>query len=160
MPKVKDKMTGEVVAEMAYNNEGIQAAENAADNNPNLEVDYATTDAANRSEVTYLGGGSIPQYKKGGSTKKSIGEDLSDWEFKNLDEASAFPRTKKSKKKQIGTVGDKKKEAPTGAPVGTVGDSDDIFDEPELIGTYPKKKKSKKKKKKSTETSRIKRRAY
>ena len=68
--------------------------------------------------------------------------------------------TKKSKKKQIGTVGDKKKEAPTGDPVGTVGDSDDIFDEPELIGTYPKKKKSKKKKKKSTETSRIKRRAY
>mgnify|MGYP003153538530 CR=1 FL=1 len=147
MPKLTDKTTGEVVGEYVYNNEGIQAAENAADNNPNLEVEYATTDAANRSEVTYLGGGAVPEYREGGNTapnyRKFEGRRQRDLSKEELAELN---RMRKELKKQVGRVGDKKKEAPVGSQVGTVGDPDDIFADPELIGTYPKKKKKKKKK--------------
>ena len=77
MPIIKDPQ-GKIVAKMPYNEEGEQAAEKMAADNPNLDIDYApggAQDASMRSTTTYAGGGKtgydVPQYKKGGKTKKS-----------------------------------------------------------------------------------------
>ena len=71
MPTVKDKTTGKVISEQRYNQEGIQNAATIAESNPNWEVEYDVSDAQNRSEVTYMGGGYVPEYKKGGKVSKT-----------------------------------------------------------------------------------------
>tara|TARA_A100001201_G_C4044501_1_gene187740 strand:+ start:105 stop:395 length:291 start_codon:yes stop_codon:yes gene_type:complete len=53
MPKVKNRMTGEVVAEMSYDDKGKKAADKLASENPN----YVVVDGAKRSEQMYAGGG-------------------------------------------------------------------------------------------------------
>ena len=85
MPKVKDKLTGDVISNQPYTAEGTQRAEQIAESDPNWEMDYAPggkESAMNRSKVTYAGGGktgyNVPQprmddagileYKKGGKT--------------------------------------------------------------------------------------------
>ena len=78
MPKVKNKTTGEVVANQPYTDEGTQMAEKIAATDPNLEIDYApggTNDASMMREQMYAGGGKvgynkIGMYKKGGKVKK------------------------------------------------------------------------------------------
>jgi len=77
MPTVKDKTTGEVVAELPYDAQGKAKADQMVKASPNLEIDYApggTSDAMGRSQTMYAGGGktgyNVPQYKKGGKVKK------------------------------------------------------------------------------------------
>tara|TARA_R100000664_G_C2704742_1_gene103800 strand:+ start:235 stop:525 length:291 start_codon:yes stop_codon:yes gene_type:complete len=53
MPKVKNRMTGEVVAEMSYDNKGMNEANKLASENPN----YIVEDGAQRVEQMYAGGG-------------------------------------------------------------------------------------------------------
>ena len=74
MPTVTDKITGEVVAELPYDNAGENQAEEMVQGNPNLEVDYApggAIDAPGMRETNYAGGGKtgyskIGVYKEGG----------------------------------------------------------------------------------------------
>ena len=83
MPTVKDKTTGEVVAELPYDAQGKAKADQMVQASPNLEIDYAPGGASNamgRSQTMYADGGktgyNIPQYKgdlrwkKGGKVKK------------------------------------------------------------------------------------------
>ena len=77
MPTVKDKTTGEVVAELPYDAQGKAKADQMVQASPNLEIDYApggASDAMVRSATMYAGGGktgyNVPQYKKGGKVKK------------------------------------------------------------------------------------------
>ena len=77
MPTVKDKTTGQVVAELPYDVEGKAKADQMVQASPNLEVDYAPggqSNAMQRSVQQYPGGGktgyNVPQYKKGGKVKK------------------------------------------------------------------------------------------
>ena len=77
MPTVKDKTTGQVVAELPYNEQGKAKADQMVKASPNLEIDYAPGGASNamgRSQTMYAGGGktgyNVPQYKKGGKIKK------------------------------------------------------------------------------------------
>ena len=69
MPEVKDKMTGNIVAKMSYDDKGMQAANKMAADDPGLMV----VDGRNRSQQMYEGGGMTgmsmigkPQYKEGG----------------------------------------------------------------------------------------------
>jgi hypothetical protein len=69
MPEVKDKMTGKTVAQMSYDEKGMDAANKMVANDPGLVV----TDGRNRSQQMYEGGGMTgmsmigkPQYMKGG----------------------------------------------------------------------------------------------
>ena len=41
MPTLKNKTTGEPVADMPYTDRGMQQAETVAQGNPNIEIDYA-----------------------------------------------------------------------------------------------------------------------
>ena len=77
MPTVKDKTTGEVVAELPYDAQGKAKADQMVQASPNLEIDYApggASDAMTRNQTMYAGGGktgyNVPQYKKGGKVKK------------------------------------------------------------------------------------------
>tara|TARA_R110002020_G_scaffold82528_1_gene204598 strand:+ start:22 stop:234 length:213 start_codon:yes stop_codon:yes gene_type:complete len=70
MPTVKEKNTGKVISRQLYNKEGANTAAQIADSNPNWEVTYDTTDARSRSEMTYMGGGKVHEYEKGGKVKK------------------------------------------------------------------------------------------
>tara|TARA_Y100000310_G_C20481480_1_gene714890 strand:- start:188 stop:496 length:309 start_codon:yes stop_codon:yes gene_type:complete len=59
MPKVRDKITNEVVAELPYDETGESQAEQMVQGNPNLEIDYApggTYDAGGRVEKYHFGG--------------------------------------------------------------------------------------------------------
>ena len=65
MPTVKDKTTGEVVAELPYDAQGKAKADQMVQASPNLEIDYApggASDAMVRSTTTYLEGGKIMPY--------------------------------------------------------------------------------------------------
>jgi hypothetical protein len=67
MPTVKDE-TGEVVAELSYNEKGKEQAKKMVQENPG----YTVVDAMKRSQTMYMGGGMVkkPMYKKGGKVKK------------------------------------------------------------------------------------------
>jgi len=72
MPEVKDKMTGKTVAQMSYDEKGMDAANKMVANDPGLMV----TDGRNRSQQMYEGGGMTgmsmigrPQYMDGGKMK-------------------------------------------------------------------------------------------
>ena len=72
MPEVKDKMTGKTVAQMSYDEKGMDAANKMVANDPGLVV----TDGRNRSQQMYEGGGMTgmsmigrPQYREGGKMK-------------------------------------------------------------------------------------------
>ena len=74
MPKVKDKLTGDVISNQPYTAEGTQRAEQIAESDPNWEMDYAPggkESAMDRSTTTYAGGGktgyNVPQYHEGGN---------------------------------------------------------------------------------------------
>jgi hypothetical protein len=65
MPTVKDKTTGQVVAELPYDAQGKAKADQMVQASPNLEIDYApggASDAMARSTTTYLEGGKIMPY--------------------------------------------------------------------------------------------------
>ena len=65
MPTVKDKTTGEVVAELPYDAQGKAKADLMVQASPNLEIDYApggASDAMVSSTTTYLEGGKIMPY--------------------------------------------------------------------------------------------------
>tara|TARA_B100000424_G_scaffold207654_1_gene164939 strand:+ start:33 stop:581 length:549 start_codon:yes stop_codon:yes gene_type:complete len=75
MPGVKNKMTGKTVAEMSYDDKGMEAANKMAADDPNLIV----TDGRMRSEQMYAGGGKTgyskigmekPKMMYGGKMKK------------------------------------------------------------------------------------------
>ena len=76
MPIVKEKNTGKVISRQLYNKEGTNTAAQIADSNPNWELTYDTNDARSRSEMTYMGGGKVHEYKKGGKveSKKILDE--------------------------------------------------------------------------------------
>ena len=69
MPIVKEKNTGKVISRQLYNKEGTNTAAQIADSNPNWELTYDTNDARSRSEMTYMGGGKVHEYKKGGKVE-------------------------------------------------------------------------------------------
>ena len=76
MPTVKDKTTGQVVAELPYDAQGKAKADQMVQASPNLEIDYApggASDTMGRSQTMYAGGGktgyNVPQYKKGGAVE-------------------------------------------------------------------------------------------
>jgi hypothetical protein len=63
MPTVKDKITGEVVAEIDYDNPNAEAqAEQMVQGSPNLEVDYAPGGEYNAPDMreNYQLGGKFP----------------------------------------------------------------------------------------------------
>ena len=65
MPIVKDKTTGEVVAELPYDAQGKAKADQMVQASPSLEIDYAPGGASNamaRSTTTYLEGGKVMPY--------------------------------------------------------------------------------------------------
>ena len=78
MPTVKDKITGKVISRQPYNQEGIQNAATIAESNPKWEV----SNALDRSEPTYAGGGYVSPLKsnllediaKKGLRKRKYGE--------------------------------------------------------------------------------------
>ena len=78
MPKVVDKLTGDVVSRQPYTAEGTQRAKQIAESDENWELDYApggTKDASGIREQMYAGGGKvgykkIGMYKKGGKVKE------------------------------------------------------------------------------------------
>ena len=82
MPKVKNKMTGEIVANQPYTAQGTEMAEKIAQADSNLEIDYApggTNDARMMREQIYAGGGKtgynkigaqMPSYKEGGKVDR------------------------------------------------------------------------------------------
>ena len=62
MPTVKDKITGKVISEQRYNQEGIQNAATIAESNPNWEIDYAPGGEYNAPDIreNYQLGGLVP----------------------------------------------------------------------------------------------------
>ena len=59
MPKVED-ISGNVVAELTYTDEGMEQAKSIADSSPTLNVEYApggSFDAMSRMEQNYAGSG-------------------------------------------------------------------------------------------------------
>ena len=76
MPRVVDKITGEVAAETEdYSDEAVAEMQSIADSDTNLEVEYETQDASMMREQLYAGGGKtgynkIGMYEKGGKVKK------------------------------------------------------------------------------------------
>ena len=76
MPTVKDKFTGDVVSRQPYNNKGVERAAQIADTNPNWEIDasedYApggSSNAMERSQTMYMGGGKVHKYEHGGAVE-------------------------------------------------------------------------------------------
>lgn len=69
MPEVKDEL-GNKVGEFEYTPKGEAAADKIVAQNPG----YTVTNAGERSQTMYAGGGKtgydVPQYKEGGKTKK------------------------------------------------------------------------------------------
>ena len=78
MPTVKDKTTGEVVAELPYDAQGKEKADQMVQASPNLEIDYApggASDAMTRSTTTYLEGGKVMPYAVSSVIDEIIEED-------------------------------------------------------------------------------------
>ena len=69
MPEVKDEL-GNKVAEFEYTPKGEAAADKIVAQNPG----YTVTNAMERSQTMYMGGGKVhgKMYKKGGKAKTNI----------------------------------------------------------------------------------------
>ena len=96
MPEVKDKMTGKTVAQMSYDEKGMDAANKMVANDPGLVV----TDGRNRSQQMYEGGGMTgmsmigkPQYMKGGKMMYKHGGKTHD--MKEMGHGGMTPEMKK-----------------------------------------------------------------
>tara|TARA_Y100000592_G_scaffold42331_1_gene67303 strand:- start:490 stop:1395 length:906 start_codon:yes stop_codon:yes gene_type:complete len=99
MPEVKDKMTGKTVAQMSYDEKGMDAANKMVANDPGLVV----TDGRNRSQQMYEGGGMTgmsmigkPQYMKGGKMMYKHGGMTSP--MKKMADGGMTPEMKKYEK--------------------------------------------------------------